>query len=96
MVVLYVQCGVMWGAREGMHFSQSKNARLLNYPAYVSFEESPTRTDLSHLRRYECKHFYVLQEINFKWFIGLRWLSLACYVVAFKKFTKKISWWESS
>ena len=20
-----------WGAREGMHFSQSKNARLLNY-----------------------------------------------------------------
>ena len=30
MVVLYVRCGVMWGAREGMHFSQSKNARLLN------------------------------------------------------------------
>ena len=30
-VVLYVWCGVMGGgAREGMHFSQSKNARLLN------------------------------------------------------------------
>ena len=28
-----VWCGVMWGgAHEGMHFSQSKNARLLNFP----------------------------------------------------------------